>query len=134
MTVLAGILGVIFAQLLFGEGGLQFGIGMAGGYAAYFGYLALKMTEPRVIGAMAALTDSKVVLLGSRKAGIIGEWQLRKLERLEMTRKGNLFIMGKLAITPVGGETMTFLTTNRRLAQSFVEGYHEARSGKSGSR
>ena len=134
VTVFAGIFGAIGAQLLFGEGGVQFGIGMVLGYAAYFGYLAVRMTEPRVVGAMAALTDTKVVLLGSRKAGIIREWRLRKLENLEMTRKGSLFVMGKMAITPKGEEPMIFFTTNRRLAQFFVEAYQEARTGKPGSR
>jgi hypothetical protein len=133
MTVLAGILGAIGAQVLFGEGGFQFGIGMMLGYAAYFGYLALRMPEPRVVGAMAALTDSKVVLLGSRKAGIIREWPLKKLENLEMMRKGNLFVMGKMAFTPKGEEPTVFFTTNRRLAQFFVESYQEARTGKPGS-
>lgn len=134
MTVLAGILGVIVAQLLFGEGGIQFGIGMIMGYAAYFGYLAARMSEPRVAWVMAVLTDSKVVLLGSRKAGILEQWPIKKLESLEMTRKGNLLVMGKMAITPTGEETMVFFTTNRRLAQYFAESYREARGGKSGSR
>jgi hypothetical protein len=133
MTVLSGILGAIAAQVLLGEGGIQFGIGMAVGYAGYFGYLALRMEEPRVIGAMAALTDTKVVLLGSRKAGILGEWKVKSLENLEMVRKGNFFIMGKIAITPKSGNRLTFLTTNRRIAADFVDTYHQIRGGGSRS-
>lgn len=132
VTVLTGILGAIVAQVVFGEGGIQFGIGMAVGYACYFGYLALRMKEPRVIGAMAVLTDRKVVLLGSRKAGIVGEWTIKSLENVEMIRKGNLFMMGKIAITPKNGDRLTFLTPNRRIATGFADAYHQSRG--SGSR
>jgi hypothetical protein len=130
VTVLMGVVGAIVAQVLFGEGGIQFGVGMAAGYAGYFGYLALRMEEPRVIGAMAAVTDRRVVLLGSRKKGVVAEWKLEELDNLEMIRRGNLFIMGKLQITPAGGDPITFLTTNRRLALSFVETYEAIRSGE----
>ena len=127
MTVASGIIGVILAQLLFGEGGVQFGLGMALGYAAYFGYLALRMDEPRIIGAMAALTDKKLVLIGSRKKGIVAEWKLSQLESVEMSRRGNIFVMGKMQITPRQKEPLTFLTTNRRMALDFVERFNEIR-------
>ncbi len=126
VTVFAGIVGAVAAQAAFGPGGLQFIIGLALGYLAYFGYLAATMGEPRVIGAMAALTPSRVVLLGSRKAGLVGDYPLQDLTRLEMTRKGNLFVMGKLAMTNPEGD-ITFWTTNRRMAQDFVARFEEMR-------
>jgi hypothetical protein len=134
VTVVVGILGAIFAQVIFGEGGIQFAVGMAIGYGAYFGYLAATMKEPRVIGAMAALTDKKVLLLGSRKAGIVAEWKVSELENVEMIRTGNLFMMGKIAIAPKSGETLTFFTSNRRLAVDFVDRYREISSGGSKSK
>ncbi|MDJ0497710.1 MAG: hypothetical protein QNJ89_07760 [Acidimicrobiia bacterium] len=126
VTVFAGILGAVAAQAAFGPGGLQFIIGLALGYLAYFAYLAATMREPRVIGAMAALTPTRLVLLGSRKAGLVGDYPLQDLERLEMTRKGNLFVMGKLAMTTPEGD-ITFWTTNRRMAQDFVARFEEMR-------
>ena len=134
VTLIAGIVGALFMQVFFGPGGLQFGVGMAIGYGAYFGYLFATMSEPRVIGAMAALTNDKVILVGSRKAGIVAEWRIKQLETLKMVRKGNLFVMGKMVIKPKNGTTATFFTTNRRLALDFVARYEEMRPGGKKSR
>jgi hypothetical protein len=127
--IFSGIVGALLAQIAFGEGGLQFGAGLFLGYLAYGIYLYLRMGEPRVVGVMAALTNKKVVLLGSRRAGIIAEYAIAEIENLEILRKGNLLIMGKLALTPAGGERAIFFTTNRRMATSFVEEYEEIRRG-----
>ena len=127
VTVIAGIAGAVAAQAAFGPGGLQFLIGLALGYLAYFGYLAATMGEPRVIGAMAALTPTRVVLLGSRKVGLVGDYPLKDIARLEVIRKGNLFVMGKLAMTTSEGKEITFWTTNRRMAQDFVARFEEMR-------
>ena len=85
------------------------------------------MKEPRIVGAMAALTKKRVVLLGSRKKGIVAEYPVAKIESLEMTRKGNIFVMGKMAIKPPDAERLTFMTTNRRMAQHFVAQFKEMR-------
>lgn len=127
VTILAGIVGAIAAQAMFGPGGLQFAIGLALGYLAYFGYLAATMGEPRVIGAMAALTPKRIVLLGSRKKGVVADYPVQEISNLEMTRKGNIFVMGKVAMTNPQGEHLTFLTTNRRMAQDFVARFEEMR-------
>ena len=126
-TVFSGIVGAIVLQSLLGQGGLQFGIGLALGYIAYFAYKAVTLDEPRIIGAMAALTNKRVVLLGSRKKGVVAEYPVGEIESLEMTRKGNILVMGKLAITPPDEERLTFLTTNRHLARDFVVQFEEMR-------
>ena len=122
-TVAIAIAGAIIAQLVFGEGTVQFAVGMGAGYIGYFVYLFATMGEPRVIGVMAALTDTKVVLLGSRKAGVVAEYRFEELDSLEMPRKGNLFRMSKIAIKPAGADQITFLASNRRQAAIFVEEY-----------
>ncbi len=127
VTVFSGIFGAIVVQSLLGQGALTFGVGLALGYGAYFAYLAITMDEPRVLGAMAALTSKRIVLLGSRKKGVVAEYSIGEVEDLEMTRKGNMLIMGKLAITPPDGERRTFMTTNRRMAQDFVKQFQEMR-------
>ena len=126
-TVFAGIIGAIVFQMIFGQGGLQFGVGMVAGYLAYFGYLMRTMGEPRVIGVMAVLTPKKVVLLGSRRAGIVGEYDIADIESLEMVRKGNILIMGKLALSPSTGDKVTFMTSNRQIAAGFVAEFEEIR-------
>ncbi len=127
VAVFAGVAGAVVSQVLLGEGGLQFGLGMFAGYLAYWAYLKRTMGEPRVIGAMAALTRKKVVLLGSRRAGVVAEYDIADLESLEIVRKGNLLVMGKLAITPNEGDQITFMTTNRHLAAGFVGEFEELR-------
>lgn len=122
--VAAGLAGALGGQLVFGEGGIQFGIGLAVGYTAYFGYRYLTMGEPRVIGVMAALTDKQILLLGSRKRGIVGEYDNREIKSLELLRKGNLLMMGKIGLTPADGEEIIFLSTNRRMGSDFVESFH----------
>ncbi len=122
-TVAVAIAGAIIAQLIFGEGTVQFAVGMGVGYLGYFAYLFATMGEPRVIGVMAALTDTNIVLLGSRKAGVVGDYPFEKLESFGMLRKGSLFRMSKIAIKPVGADQITFLASNRRQAATFVEEY-----------
>lgn len=125
VMVLVGVLGAFVAQVIFGEGGVQFVVGMAAGYAAYSAYLALTMKKPRVVGVTAALTDKKLILLGSRRAGVVGEWKFRELDDVELVRKGNFFIMGKLAIRPSNGDALIFFTPNRRMVQDFVAVYQQ---------
>ena len=128
MLMGSGVIGLILAQLLFGEGLGQFLAGMLAGYAIYFLYVKRTMGEPQVVGLMAVLTDKNLVLLGSRKAGVVAEWKLTEIEDLELVRKGNLFVMGKLALTPVGSPPIGFFTSNRKLGRDFVESFQERRS------
>lgn len=127
VTVVAGIVGAIALQAILGPGGLQFGIGLALGYGAYFAYLFATMGEPRIIGAMAALTPTRVILLGSRKVGVVADYPVQEITKLEMIRKGNMFITGKMAITTPEGQDLTFWTTNRRMAQDFAARFEEMR-------
>lgn len=131
-AVFAGVAGAILSQFLLGQGGLQFGLGMIAGYAAYFVYLMRTMGEPRVVGVMAALTPKKVILLGSRKAGIVAEYDIADLESLQILRKGNLLMMGKLAINQTDGEQITFMSTNRGVTAAFVAEFEELRRRGSG--
>jgi len=131
--IAAGVIGAIAGQLAFGEGGLQFGIGMVAGYAVYFGYRFRTMGEPRVIGGVAALTDRKLILIGSRKSGVVGEYNISDIESLEMLRRGNLLIMGKIGLTPVGGDRVTFFSTNRRMGDDLVEQFNEIGGRRAGS-
>ena len=85
--IFSGIVGALLAQIAFGEGGLQFGAGLFIGYLAYGIYLYATMGEPRVFGVMAALTNKKVVLLGSRRAGIIAEYAIDEIEQLQILRR-----------------------------------------------
>ncbi len=121
----SGVIGLVVAQVIFGEGMGQFLLGMALGYLVYFGYLARTMGQPRVLGVMAVLTDKKIVLLGSRKAGIVGEWPVTQIESLDLVRKGNLLVMGKIALTPIGEDRINFFTSNRRLGREFVAKFQE---------
>lgn len=127
VTVVAGIVGALALQAILGPGGLQFGIGLALGYVAYFAYLAATMGEPRIIGAMAALTPARVILLGSRKVGVVADYPVHEIAKLEMTRKGNMFITGKMLITTPEGNDLTFWTSNRRMAQDFAARFEEMR-------
>lgn len=132
--VAAGIIGAVGGQLAFGEGGIQFGLGLILGYVGYFGYRYLTMGEPRVIGLMAALTPKRLLLLGSRKAGVIGDYKIRDIEALEILRKGNVFMMGKIGLTPAGGDQIVFLSTNRRMGIDFVARFHDLGGRGSGSK
>lgn len=131
-TVVAAVAGAIAAQAIFGEGTLQFAVGMAAGYLGYFAYLFATMSKPRILGAMAVLTDKKVVLLGSRKIGVVAEYEFDELQTIEMLRKGNLLRMGKFAIAPLDGERIIFFTSNRRQATSFVEEFRKLSGSGSG--
>lgn len=132
--VAAGLVGALGGQLVFGEGGIQFGLGLALGYVAYFGYRYRTMGEPRVIGIMAALTDKQIVLLGSRKKGIVGKYNNREIKSLEVLRKGNLLMMGKIGLTPADGEQIIFLSTNRRMGNDLVERFNSLTGRNPGSK
>lgn len=127
MLMSSGVIGLIFAQLVFGEGAAQFAGGLVFGYLAYLAYLWKTLKEPRVIGVVAVLTNKKITLLGSRKAGIVGEWKHQDIESVELIRKGNIMMMGKVALTPVGDEPITFLASNRRLGRDFVTQFQDLR-------
>ena len=127
VSVAAGVVGALAAQAAFGAGGFQFAAGLVAGYLVYFLYLWRTMKEPRVIGAMSALTAQKLLLLGSRKAGIVAEYALAELEDLRMLRKGNLLFMGKLEVRPAGAEPITFMTANRRMAMHLVAEFEKIR-------
>jgi hypothetical protein len=128
VTVVAGLIGAVVLQVILGEGALQFALGLALGYIAYFAYLAATMNEPRIIGAMAVLTKTRFVLLGSRKKGLVAEYPIGQIESIDMLRKGNIFIMGKMAIKPQGEARLTFMTTNRGMALDLVTKFEEMRS------
>lgn len=123
----AGVLGLIAGQVLLGDGILQVFAGMLLGYGAYLFVLMRMMGEPRVIGVMAVITDTRLVLLGSRKAGVVGDWKHDEIESFKLTRKGNILVMAKVAITPVGGDPMSFFASNRRLGHKLVEQFEEIR-------
>ena len=125
MMMGSGVIGLILVQVLFGEGLGQFLAGMLAGYALYFLYVKRTMGEPNVVGVMAVLTDKNLLLLGSRKAGVVAKWKLNEIESLELVRKGNLFTMGKLALTPVGSTPIGFFTSNRTQGRKFVESFQE---------
>jgi hypothetical protein len=127
MLIVAGIIGAVGAQILFGEGGLQFGLGLVVGYIAYVAFVLTTMGPPRIIGAMAVLTNKKVVLLGSRRTGMIGDWKHNEIESIELLRKGNIIIMGKIAIYPVDGDRIVFFLSNRRMGHHFIEQYQQLR-------
>ena len=127
MLIGAGVLGAIVGQLIFGEGWVQFVVGVAVGYFAYYQFITRTMGPPRVIGVMAVLTDARVVLLGSKKAGVVGDWALDEVESIDLIRKGNLLIMGKVAITPVGGDRSSFFMSNRKMGREFVAKFQELR-------
>ncbi len=127
----AGVLGLIAGQVLIGDGILQVFAGMLLGYGAYLFILMRTMSEPRVIGVMAVLTEKKLLLLGSRRAGVVGDWKHDEIESLKLTRKGNILVMAKVAITPVGAKPISFFSSNRRLGQRLVEQFEEIHPGGS---
>lgn len=127
VAVFSGVIGAIVFQLVLGQGGLQFGLGMVAGYLTYWAYLMRTMGEPRVLGVMAVLTTQKLILLGSRRKGIVGEYEIPNLESLNLLRKGNLLVMGKLVITPVDGDRLVFMTTNKGVTAGFVAEFEELR-------
>ncbi len=127
MLVFSGIIGVIVVQYIIGFGGFQFAIGLIAGYAAYIAYLLATMGQPRMIGAMGVLTNKRVVLLGSKRVGIAGDWKHSDIETIKLLRKGNLLIMGKIAITPVGAKRLDFFLSNRGMGLHFMEQYEKLR-------
>jgi hypothetical protein len=127
MLVVWGIVAAIAAQLIFGNGGVQFVIGLFIGYAAYIAYLVVTMGPPRIIGAMAVLTGDKLVLLGTRRTGVVAEWRRKDIEAIDVIRKGNLLVMGKISIRPVGEDGILFYLSNRQLGMHLVEAFNEGR-------
>ena len=127
MLVMSGVVAAIVAQVVFGNGGLQFGIGLFVGYAAYIAYLLITMGAPRVIGAMAVLTKNKLVLLGTRRVGVVAEWQRKDIDDIDVLRNGNMLVMGKIRIRPKGEDGMVFYLSNRDLGRHFIDTYREGR-------
>lgn len=127
MLVFSGVVGAIAAQVFLGNGGLQFIAGLIVGYAAYILYKMRTMRPPRFVGAMAVLTKSKLLLLGSRRVGVVAEWPVKDLESIEVLRRGNLLVMGKIAIKPAGEERIVFFLSNRSMGNHFVDAFNEMR-------
>ncbi len=127
MLVFAGVIGAVVAQMVLGTGGVQFGLGLLAGYAAYAGYKLWTMSPPKIIGAMAVLTKKKLVLVGSRKVGIAAEWPLQELEDIEVKRRGNLLVMGKIVVKPVGKDGIAFFLSNRSMGNHLIDAYAEIR-------
>ncbi len=123
LLVASGIIGVLVFQILFGFGGIQFAAGLILGYAAYVVIALRTMGEPRVIGAMAVLTNRRLLLLGSKKVGIAAEWNLSDLDDIELNRKGNLLMMGKITIRAKGENPMRFYLSNRGMGVHFMDSY-----------
>lgn len=129
MLVLSGIVGAFIAQIVLGNGGLQFGVGLFVGYAAYIAYLLMRMKPPRVIGVMAVLTNRRLLLLGSKKVGVAAEWQLNQLEAIDVLRKGNLLVMGKIMIRPKDGDDLLFYLSNRKMGHHLVDTFNQTHKG-----
>ena len=127
MLLVAGIVGALAVQTLLGFGSLQFPLGLAVGYVAYFAYVLGTMEQPRFLGAMGVLTDKRIILLGSRRVGVAGEWSLSHIEDVEQQRKGNLFIAGKILIKPIDGNPYRFFVSNPAMGTHFVEQYRQLR-------
>lgn len=125
LLVISGIVGVLVFQIIFGFGGLQFGIGLVLGYVAYVLVALRTMGTPRVIGAMGVLTDRRLMLLGSKRVGIAGEWNLSDLDSIELTRRGNLLVMGKIKVVPREDNAMNFYLSNRGMGVHFMDAYRE---------
>jgi len=83
------------------------------------------MGKPRIVGAMGVLTNRRLLLLGSKKVGIAAEWNLTDLEDIELNRKGNLLVMGKIAIVPKDGNVLRFYLSNRRMGAHFMDAHGE---------
>jgi len=125
--MLSGILGGMALQIILGSSAVSFALGLAVGYGAYIGYKILTMGEPKVIAAMAVLTRDKLILLGSRRVGIAAEWKRKDIEGIDVLRKGNLMIMGKISIRPVGAEPIQFFLSNPKVGRHLVEAFNEGR-------
>lgn len=123
VLVVSGIVGVLIFQMIFGFGGFQFAAGLLLGYAAYVIVALRTMGKPRVVGAMGVLTNRRLLLLGSKRVGIAGEWRLSDLEDIELTRKGNLLVMGKIKVIPEEGNAMRFYLSNRGMGVHFMDTY-----------
>ena len=61
------------------------------------------------------------------RVGIAGKWNLKEIENIELMRKGNILVMGKIAIKPVGADALRFFLSNRGMGLHFVERYQELR-------
>ncbi len=127
MLGFSGILGFIFVVSFFGPGSAQLLLGLFLGYAVYVVYVLYIKPGPRLFGLFAVLTTGRVVLLGSSRAGVIEEWKHSQLESVELRRKGNLIIMGKLAFTPRKGDTMVFFVSNQPLGRHFAAEWQRLR-------
>ena len=130
MLVASGIVGAFLGQIVLGSGGLQFGIGLVVGYVAYILFFWFRMEAPKFIGAMGALTEKRFMLLGSRRVGVAGEWSLKEIDDIELLRKGNIFVMGKLGLNVKGEDRRVFFIANRKMGRHLVESYKEL-TGKS---
>jgi hypothetical protein len=129
MLVFAGLIGVVGVQAWLGFGGFQFLLGMAVGYLAYGAYVLGTMEPPRFIGAMAVLTERRLLLLGSKRVGVAAEWELSAIEEITQLRKGNLLIVGKIAIKPTGSDPLRFFASNPAMGRHFMEQYRKQRGG-----
>lgn len=127
MLGLSGILGFVFVVSFFGSGSGQLILGLFLGYAVYVLYVLYVKPGPRLIGLFAVLTTKRVVLLGSSRTGEIENWKHNELESIELRRKGNLLIMGKLAFMPRKGETMVFFVSNQPLGRHFAAEWQRLR-------
>ncbi len=128
MLGLSGVLGFIFVLSFFGSGSAQLIIGLFVGYAAYLAFVLYLKPGPRLIGLFGVLTNKKVVLLGSSKMGVVQEWKLSELDSVELRRKGNFIIMGKVAFNPRKGEPMVFFVSNQPLGRHFVAEWQRLRA------
>jgi hypothetical protein len=127
MLMISGIVGALILQVIFGSGGFPFAIGLVLGYTAYIVFKLYTMGPPKVIAVMAALTRNKLILLGSRRVGIAAEWDRKSIEDIDLLRRGNLFIMGKIAIRVSGEKPVKFFLSNRKIGQHFVDTFHKSR-------
>jgi hypothetical protein len=127
MLVFAGVIGAVLAQIILGNGGAQFGLGLLVGYAAYAGYKLWTMNQPKIIGAMAVLTRKRLLLVGSRRVGVAAEWPLKELEDIEVKRRGNLLVMGKIIVKPIGKDGVTFFLSNRSMGNHLIDAFNEMR-------
>ena len=123
----SGVAGFVFMLAFFGSGGLQLGLGLLLGYAAYIAVLLYVKDGPRVLGLFGVLTKRRLVLLGSTRAGVIKEWKLSQIEDMKLLRKGNLLVMGKLAIKPAKEDQIVFFVSNKGLGLDLVGKYQELR-------
>jgi len=121
MLGISGVLGFILVVALLGPGGLQLILGLFLGYGAYAAYILFVKPGPRAIGVFAVLTRKKVVLLGTSRKGIIHEWKRTEIKEIEMRRRGNLLIMGKIAFVPRKGDPWVLFVSNQGMGRHLVD-------------